>query len=112
VVARERFTRAQLGDGLAAELAAVAIAREQERIRDLPAEPARHVDELRQADDGGRGNARCSDRTGRAESASTILSLAVDDEAQRALQRHHRQRFERRIQGQAPYDHTILRSQS
>ena len=52
VVARERLARLELRHVAAAVLAHVAVAREEERVRHLPAETPRHVDELREADYG------------------------------------------------------------
>src|SRR5688572_136740 len=47
VIARQRLASLELRDVTAAELAAVRIAREKERVRNVPAETARHVDETR-----------------------------------------------------------------
>src|SRR5689334_14774698 len=47
VVARERLARLELRRGTTAVLAAVVVAREQERVRDLTPEAPRDVDELR-----------------------------------------------------------------
>jgi hypothetical protein len=74
-------SRAQVGDGLAAELAAISVAREQERVRDLPAEPARHVDELRQPDDRRPRQREPLGPHGAGRIGLDDFRLAVDDEA-------------------------------
>src|SRR5678810_681208 len=51
VVTRQRFAGLELREMTAAVLAAIVIAREEERVRHLPAEAARHVDELGEAND-------------------------------------------------------------
>src|SRR6266850_5688046 len=53
VIARKALALPQLLLRTAAELAAVVIASEQERVGDLAAEAARDVDEANQANDGG-----------------------------------------------------------
>ena len=55
VVARQRFTGLELREVTAAILAAIVIAREEERVRHLAAEAPRHVNELGKPDDGRPG---------------------------------------------------------
>src|SRR5687768_9724629 len=90
VVARERLTRPEFRDRPPAELAAIAVAGEQERVGDLAAEAARDVDELRQADD---RRARQGEPFGTHRTACVgfdDFGLAIDDKSQCTLQRHHR----------------------
>jgi len=75
MVAREGLAGAQLILRAAAVHALVAVAREEEGVGHLPTEAARHMDELAEPDDEGRGTARRSARTARSASASTISAL-------------------------------------
>ena len=94
-----------------AVLAAVVVPSEEERVGNLTAETARDVDELRQAND--RGARQC--QTLRAYGPSRVsldnLGLSVNDQTQCALEGHHRQGLERRVQRQATNYHAILRCQ-
>ena len=101
VIAGERLARAQLHRWTAAVLAGVVVAREEERVRDLAAEPARHVNELREADDDRAADTRAARIAPAPVVGFDDLRLAVDHEAQCPSQRHHRQGLERRVQRQA-----------
>src|SRR4051812_1351905 len=46
VIARERLTMLELGEVASAVLTGIVIAREQKRVRRLPSEPTRHMNEL------------------------------------------------------------------
>src|ERR1043165_290256 len=97
MIARQRLARLELHHVPAAVLAAVMVAREQERVRDLPAEAPRDVNELREAND---RRPRQREALG-ADNAIRIglddLSLAVDDQTQSAPHGHHRERLERSV---------------
>ena len=72
VIARERFARLQLDLKPAAVLAAVAIAREEERVGDLAAESAGDVNEPRQPDD-------CRARKRESLGADHLVVICLDD---------------------------------
>jgi len=93
VVARQCLTRLELRDVASAILATIVIAREQECVRDLASEPARHVDELGQPND---RRARHSEPLGSHDTVLVRLDnlgFAVDHEAKGPAHRDHRQRF-------------------
>jgi len=93
MVARQRFARLELSDMPAAVLAPVVVAREQERVRHLPAKPPGDVHELGQPDDG-RPRHRKSLRANEAIGISLDdFRFAVDDESQCAPHGHHCQRL-------------------
>jgi len=93
VIARERLARLELRDVASTVLAAIVIAREQERVRHLSAEPPRNVNELCESND---RRARQSEPL-RSNDAIMVrldnLGFAVDDEAKGPSHRDHRQRF-------------------
>src|SRR5256885_1278638 len=97
MIARERLSRLQLHLRTPAILATVAIAREEEGVRHLAPEAARHVDELHEPDD---RRARQREPLG-ADEAPRIalhdLRLAIEHETKRPTHGNHRQRLERRI---------------
>jgi hypothetical protein len=107
VVPGERLSRLELGHVSTAVLTTVLIAREQERVGDVTAEPARHMDKPRQTDDGRSGDGEPL----RPHEAIVIgfddLGLAVNHEPQGALHRNHRQWLEGSIQRQAPQNHVL-----
>ena len=109
MVAREGLAWTQLILGAPAVHAAIAVAREEEGVRHLPAEAARHMDEFAEADDQG---ARDGEAFG-AHRAIGIglddLGFAVDDKTKGPLERDHREGFVRRIEGETPCRHSILR---
>jgi hypothetical protein len=51
MIAGERLSRTEGARRPAAVLARIVVAREQERVGDLPAEPSRHVNELCESND-------------------------------------------------------------
>src|SRR5262245_17250938 len=109
VITRQGFTMLQLGHVTTAVLAPITVAREQERVRHLPAEAPRHVDELRQANDR-RTRHRQTLRSNKAISVSLDdLGFSVDDETKGPTKGDHRQRFIRRVQCQAADNHAHLR---
>jgi len=93
VIARERLARLELRDVASTVLAAIVIAREQERVRHLSTEPPRNVNELCESND---RRARQSEPL-RSNDAIMVrldnLGFAVDDEAKGPSHRDHRQRF-------------------
>src|SRR5262245_56547108 len=98
----------QLGHVATAVLTAIAVAGEQKRVRHLPAEAPRHVDELRQANDRWTRH-RQTLRSNEAISISLDdLGLSVDDETKGPTKWDHRQRFVRRVQCQAADNHAHL----
>ncbi len=108
VIASERLTWPQLDRGAATVLAAISVASEEKSVGDLSAETTGYVNEPRQSDD---RRARHS-KPFRPNDASLIrfhnLGLAVDDEPERAVDRHHRQRLERGVQCETPQHHASL----
>jgi len=93
VIARERLARLELRDVASTVLAAIVIAREQERVRHLSAEPPRNVNELCESDDR-RARQREPLRSNDAIMVRLDnLGFAVDDEAKGPSHRDHRQRF-------------------
>ena len=108
VIASQRLAGAQLNSSATAVLTSVAVAGEKEGVGDLTSEAARDVDESRKSD---HRRARHSQPL-RADKSSLVcfndLGLAVDDEPERALHRHHRKRLERGVQCETPQHHAIL----
>src|SRR5436190_17675862 len=107
VIARERFARLELGHVAAAVLTAVLIAREEERVRHVAPEPARHVYEARESDDG-----RARNREPLRSNETIVIGLddfsfTVDHQPQRALHRNHCQWLERSIERQASENHVL-----
>ena len=98
MVARQALALPQLLLRAAAELAAVVVASEQERVGDLAAEAARDVNEADQPDDR-RAWYRHSLRVDWRAFGLDNLGLAVDNQPQRPAHRHHGEWFERGIQG-------------
>ncbi len=98
MVARQTLALPQLLLRAAAELAAVVVARKQERVRDLAAEAARDVDEAHQADDRGARHRQALAMDRRALGLDH-LGLAVNDQPQRPAHGHHGQWLKRRIEG-------------
>src|SRR5690242_855500 len=105
MIARQRLAGLELREMTTAVLAAIVIAREQESVRDLPAETARHVDELGEPNDGGSGQRQ----TLRPNDAIGVrlddLGFAVDHETERPPHRNHRQRLVGRVECQTANDH-------
>lgn len=101
MVASERLARFELDHVTTAVLAAVRIAREEERVRDVSAEPTGNVNEPREADDGGARNREPL----RANDALMIgldnLGFAIDHQPQGALHRNHGQWLERSVEREA-----------
>src|SRR5437764_9977581 len=104
MVARERLARLQLHLRPSAVLTAVAVAGEEECVRDLAAETARDVDEPREPDD---RRAREGESLGTDDTIGIRfddLGLAVDDETKGATKRNHRQWLERSIESETAND--------
>src|SRR5580765_3210112 len=83
VVARERLAVLELRDVSPAVLAPIMVAREQERVRHLPAEAPRHMNELRETDDGGPGHREALRPHDTIEVRLDDLGFAVDHETKR-----------------------------
>ena len=98
MIAREALALPQFLLRAAAELAAVVVARKQERVGDLAAEAARDVDKTNESDDRGPGDRESFAMDWRALGFDD-LSLAVNNQPQRPAHRHHGQRLERGIEG-------------
>jgi len=75
VVARQRLAGLELDLQAAAVLTAVAVAREEEGVRNLAAEAAWNMDEAHQPDHRRARSVNFSERTTRSESASTISAF-------------------------------------
>src|SRR5436305_11008170 len=94
VIAGEGLANLQFGSVSTAILAAVPIPSEQEGVRDLSAEAARHVDELREAND---GRARHGQTLG-ADDLVLIrfddFGLPIDHQAKCSSHRDHGERLE------------------
>jgi hypothetical protein len=94
VVAGERFARLELRHVAAAVLTAIVVAREQEGVRDMAAESARHMHEPRQANDGGARDCEPLRPDQPVGISFDDLGFAVDHEPQSTLHRNHRQWLE------------------
>src|SRR5262249_16407245 len=102
---RECLARLELRHVAAAVLTGVAVAREEEGVRDLPAKATRHVDELREPN---YGWPRHGQSLGPHDAVGIRLDdfgLAVNHESERAPHGHHRQRLVRCVQCQATKHH-------
>jgi hypothetical protein len=93
VVAREALAVSQIRLGAPAELAAVVVASEQERIRYLPAEPAGDVHEANQPNDGRSWNGQPLRSHVMAAIRFDDFRLAIDYEAERPSNGDHGERF-------------------
>ena len=98
MVTRQTLALPQLLLRAAAELAAVVIASEQERVGDLATEAARDVDEANQPDDS-RAWYRHSLGMNRRALRLDHLCLAINDQPQRPAHGHHGEWLKRGIQG-------------
>jgi len=94
MVARERFTRPELGRRASAVLTAVVISREQKRVRHLAAETARDVDELRQPNHGGAWHGHALGANDLSSLRFDDFRLSVDDEPQSPTHGDHGQGLE------------------
>src|SRR5439155_15935957 len=108
VVARQRLAGLELDLQAAAVLTAVAVAREEEGVRNLAAEAAWNMDEAHQPD-----HRRARQRQLlRANYAIRIglddLRFSIDHQPQGAAQRHHCQRLKRSVQCQTTNDQALL----
>src|SRR3984893_12127528 len=108
VVACQRFPRLELDLKTSAVLAAVAVAREQEGVRNLPAEAAWDMDEAHEPD---YRRARQRQPLGANHAIRVCLDdfrLPIDNQPQRAAHRDHRQWLKRSIQCQTTNDQALL----
>jgi hypothetical protein len=107
MVPRQALAIAQLGLRAAAELAAIVVAGDEERVGDLAAEPAGHVHEADEANHErpGDGHAFAAHRRGAV--GLDDLRLVVDHKAKRPPDRTHGQRFERGIEGKTAHDRRL-----
>src|SRR2546425_2716436 len=102
VVPRQALPVPQLLLVPAAELAAVVVAGEEERVRDLTAEAAGDVNEFDEADDGGAWDGKSLAMYRRAVRLDD-LCLVIDHEPQRPAHGHHSQRLERGVEREAAH---------
>src|SRR6185437_4716511 len=107
MIALERFASLECGLLAAAELARVAIAREEERVRHLAAELARHVDEAREANDRRVRNREAFGSNQLVRIRRHDLRLPVQQESERTTYRNHRQRFERSVESKTAGAHNL-----
>src|SRR3954470_23397993 len=105
MIAGERLTHLELRRVPATVLATVAVTREEEGVRHLPAESTRHVNELRESDDHWPWHRESLGADHFILVYFDDLGLPIDHEAKRPSHRDHRERLERRIQSQAANDH-------
>jgi hypothetical protein len=108
MVARQRFARLELDLKTAAVLAAVAVAREQERVRHLASETTGHVNEARETDHRWTRERQPLGTNDTIEISFYDFSLSVDDQPQCTAQWDHRQWLERSIQCQTTNDQALL----
>jgi len=94
VVARQELAAPQRRPMLAAVLAPIAVAREEERVGDLATEPAGDMNEADEANDGGRGEFATLRMEYSAGVALQNLRFTVDDQAQGPSYRQYSQRLE------------------
>src|SRR6185437_9941561 len=107
MIARERLPTLERGLFPAAELARVAIAREEERVGHLAAELARHVDEAREANDRRVRNREAFGSNQLVRIRLHDLRLPVQQESERTTYRNHRQRFERSVESKTAGAHNL-----
>jgi hypothetical protein len=108
VIARKRFTRLELDLEAAAVLTAIAIARKEEGVRHLAAEPSRDVNEAHKADD---HRTRKRQSFGPNDTIGVSLDdfrLSINNQPQGAAKRNHRQGLKRSIQCQTTNDQALL----
>jgi len=105
MIACQRLARLELEHMPPAVLAAVVIAREQERVRHLAAEAPRHVNELREPNDGGPGQRQPLGPNDTIRVSLHDLGFAIDQETERATHGDHGQRLVGRVKSETTYDH-------
>lgn len=109
VVTRERFAGLQLDLVSSTVLAAIAIAREQERVGYLAPETPRNMDEPRKTNDERAWQRQSLGADNPLGICFDDFCLSVDDQPQRSSERHHRKRLERSVQCETAYDQAPLR---
>src|SRR5437870_4816007 len=106
VVPRQALAVPQLLLAPAAELTAVVVAGEEERVCDLTAEAAGDVNELDEADDGGAWDGKSLAMHCRAVRLDD-LRLMIDHEPQRPAHGYHGQRLERGVEREAAHGQSL-----
>jgi hypothetical protein len=110
VVSGQELSTLELTAMTAAVLARVLVPGEEKRVRDLTTKTAGHLNKTHEPNH----RRKWQPRPRRAEGACLVhfedLGLSVENEANRTTSRNHRQRFERRIQGQAAHESNTLLS--
>ena len=110
VITRDAVAELQLA--ALAELAAVVVAGEEERVGDLAAEAAGDVDELDEPDDGGFGQRKSF----AADDVDAVrlhdFRFPLDHEPERPAHGHHRERLERGVQRQTAHRRIPLEPKS
>jgi hypothetical protein len=85
------------------------VAREKECIRHLPPKASRHMDELREPNDGRTGHRQTLGTDDAVHVGLDDLRLPIDHEPERPTHGDHGQGLERRVQCQTSHDQSSLR---
>jgi hypothetical protein len=103
VIPGQAFAVAELSLAAVTVLAAISITSEEECIGDLSAEPAGHMDEFDEANDGrfGQGQSFASDHVTGVRFDD--LGFPFDDQAKGSPERDHCEWLERGVQRQTPH---------
>ena len=109
VIARECLAWAQFHHRPTAVLAPIVIPRKQEGVRHLPSKASRHVDELRETNDGRTGHRQTLGTDHPVRFGLDDFRLSINDETKRPTHGDHGQGLERCIQCQTSDDQSCPR---